>query len=175
MHCRLPFGRLMLGLRKLGDVVAGILERDELASAGQRDWIVKRSLPAANGGVPGNQLPESCNRASRRLAGIPRERVAGDGRPSLSSYLPAKSSRRFFMNGSAFSARLRQRSACSFKNELSIFHPNATNALNSTINDQIFQQKLEGLGILEDRRAALDAPDLPSLFGRDRTILGALT
>ena len=79
------------------------------------------------------------------------------------------------MNGSAFSARLRQRSACSFKNELSIFHPNATNALNSTINDQIFQQKLEGLGILEDRRAALDAPDLPSLFGRDRTILGALT
>ncbi len=131
----------MLCLPKFRDVVAGIFERDELASAGKRDWFVKRSLPAANDSVPGNQLRESCNRASRRLAGIPRERVAGDGRPSLSSYLPAKSSRRVFMNGSAFSARLRQRSACSFKNELSIFHPNATNALNSTIKEQVFQQK----------------------------------
>lgn len=131
----------MLCLPKFRDVVAGIFERDELASAGKRDRFVKRPLPAANSGVPGNQLRESCNRASRRLAGIPRERVAGDGRPSLSSYLPAKSSRRFFMNGSAFSARLRQRSACSFKNELSIFHPNATNALNSTIKEQVFQQK----------------------------------
>jgi hypothetical protein len=47
-------------------------------------------------------------------------RVAREGRSSLSSYLAAKSSRRLFVNQSAFSARWRQRSACSFKNELSI-------------------------------------------------------
>jgi hypothetical protein len=33
----LPLRSLMLSLRKLGDVPAGILERDELATAGQRD------------------------------------------------------------------------------------------------------------------------------------------
>jgi hypothetical protein len=34
-HGVLPFRRAMLGLGKLGDVVAGILQRDELAPAGQ--------------------------------------------------------------------------------------------------------------------------------------------
>jgi hypothetical protein len=37
----------MLGLRKLCDVVACVLERDERATARQRDWIVKRPFPAA--------------------------------------------------------------------------------------------------------------------------------
>jgi hypothetical protein len=37
----------VLGSRKLGDIGAGVLQRDELASAGQRDWIVERSFPAA--------------------------------------------------------------------------------------------------------------------------------
>jgi hypothetical protein len=41
----LPSGAL--GLGKLGDVVAGVLECDELAPAGQIDRIVERSLPAA--------------------------------------------------------------------------------------------------------------------------------
>lgn len=49
------------------------------------------------------------------------------------------------MNGSAFSARLRQRFACSFKKELSIFDSNTTNALNNTTKYQVFQQKLKGL------------------------------
>jgi len=34
LHRCLPFGRGMLSLRKLRDVVAGILERDKLVSAG---------------------------------------------------------------------------------------------------------------------------------------------
>jgi hypothetical protein len=33
LHCRLPFVGLVLGLRKLGDIVAGVLQRDELAPA----------------------------------------------------------------------------------------------------------------------------------------------
>jgi hypothetical protein len=31
----------LLGLRKLQDVISPILQRDELATAGQRDWIFK--------------------------------------------------------------------------------------------------------------------------------------
>jgi hypothetical protein len=60
-------------------------------------------------------------------------REAREGRPNLSSYFAAKSSRRFFMKGSAFSARLRQRFACSFEKELSIFNSNTTNDL--TLHD----------------------------------------
>jgi hypothetical protein len=41
---RLPLCGLMLGFRKLGDVAAGILERDELAE-GQRDRIVELAFP----------------------------------------------------------------------------------------------------------------------------------
>jgi hypothetical protein len=37
----------VLGLRELGDVGTGILQRDELATARQRDRIVKATLPAA--------------------------------------------------------------------------------------------------------------------------------
>jgi hypothetical protein len=72
-----------------------------------------------------------CICASRRLPGIPRVREAREGRPDLASYLAAKSSRRLLMNGSAFSARLRQRLACSFKKELSIFDSDTTNDLTS--------------------------------------------
>ncbi len=35
----------MLGLRKLRDVPAGILERDELVPARQRDWISEATFP----------------------------------------------------------------------------------------------------------------------------------
>ena len=34
--CRLPFRRRVLGLRKICNVIAGVLERDELATARQR-------------------------------------------------------------------------------------------------------------------------------------------
>ena len=37
----------MLGFRQFRDVIAGILRGDELATARQRDWIVKALLPAA--------------------------------------------------------------------------------------------------------------------------------
>jgi hypothetical protein len=76
-----------------------------------------------------NQAPASgclCIHDSRRLMGVPKVRGVREGRPDLASYLAANSSRRRFMNGSAFSAKLRQRSACSFKNELSTFDSNAT-------------------------------------------------
>jgi hypothetical protein len=79
-----------------------------------------------------NQAPASgclCIHDSRRLMGVPKVRGAREGGLDLASYLAAKSSRRRFMNGSAFSARLRQRSACSFKNELSTFDSNATSQL----------------------------------------------
>jgi hypothetical protein len=46
-HCSLPFRGRMLGLRKLRDVLAGILKGDELAPAWQRYWIIKSPLPAA--------------------------------------------------------------------------------------------------------------------------------
>jgi hypothetical protein len=51
---RLPFSGLMLGLRKLCDVVAGILERDKLAAAWERNWIVEQTFPTptANGANP---------------------------------------------------------------------------------------------------------------------------
>src|SRR5258705_11551943 len=45
-RCRLPLLGLVLGLRKLRDVPAGILERDELVPARQRDWVVKGSAPS---------------------------------------------------------------------------------------------------------------------------------
>jgi hypothetical protein len=76
-----------------------------------------------------NQAPASgclCIHDSRRLMGVPKVRGVREGRPDLASYFAANSSRRRFMNGSAFSAKLRQRSACSFKNELSTFDSNAT-------------------------------------------------
>src|SRR5258706_6075074 len=44
-HGRLPLLGLVLGLRKLRDVPAGILERDELVPARQRDWISEATFP----------------------------------------------------------------------------------------------------------------------------------
>jgi hypothetical protein len=41
-HC----GALCSAFGKLGDVIAGVLDRDELAPAGQLDWIVERTFPA---------------------------------------------------------------------------------------------------------------------------------
>jgi hypothetical protein len=42
----LPLLELLFGLRELGDVPAGILERDKLATAGQRDRIFEFAFPA---------------------------------------------------------------------------------------------------------------------------------
>jgi hypothetical protein len=42
----LPFGRLVLGLRKLGDEVGGVLQRDELEAAGQRYWFIEPARPS---------------------------------------------------------------------------------------------------------------------------------
>jgi hypothetical protein len=39
LHCCLPFRRAALGLGQFGDVVAGVLQRDELAAVRQGDWI----------------------------------------------------------------------------------------------------------------------------------------
>lgn len=47
-QCRLPFRRGVFGLWKLCDVGAGILERDELAPAGQWDRIVEGAGPAGD-------------------------------------------------------------------------------------------------------------------------------
>ena len=43
LHRGLPLRRLVLCLGHLCDVGPGILERDELAAAGQRDWLVERA------------------------------------------------------------------------------------------------------------------------------------
>ena len=53
-HCCLPLRGLMLCFRKFRDVIAGVLERDELASARQRNRVVKPPLlaPIANGASP---------------------------------------------------------------------------------------------------------------------------
>jgi hypothetical protein len=40
-HRRLPFRRLVLGLRKLGDLVAGILQGDQRQAARQRNRFVE--------------------------------------------------------------------------------------------------------------------------------------
>jgi len=42
----LPFGQVLLSLRQLHHVVGGILESDELATAGQRDRIIEGYYPA---------------------------------------------------------------------------------------------------------------------------------
>ena len=42
LHGGLPLcGGLVLGLRQLGDVVAGVPQRDELTAVGQRDRIIE--------------------------------------------------------------------------------------------------------------------------------------
>jgi hypothetical protein len=43
---------MLFALRQLYDVSSGILESDELATAGQGNWIVERSFPTANGLIP---------------------------------------------------------------------------------------------------------------------------
>jgi hypothetical protein len=73
-HCRLPFRRRGLGLRKLRDVFAGVRERDELATARQGDRIFERSLPAAIGGTG---LFRECTKERPQLGG------GGKLRPSL--------------------------------------------------------------------------------------------
>jgi hypothetical protein len=45
LHGRLPFLGLVLGLRKLRDVPAGILEGDKLATARQRDRFFETPFP----------------------------------------------------------------------------------------------------------------------------------
>jgi hypothetical protein len=47
LHCCLPPRDLVLGLRKLCDVFAGVLKGDEAATARQRYWIVEATFPPA--------------------------------------------------------------------------------------------------------------------------------
>jgi len=49
LHCCLPLRGLMLVFRKPRDEFAGVLEGDELATAGQRDRIVETPLPSIVG------------------------------------------------------------------------------------------------------------------------------
>jgi hypothetical protein len=42
----LPLLDLLFGLRQVLDISGGILEGDELAALGRRDWIVERPVPA---------------------------------------------------------------------------------------------------------------------------------
>jgi hypothetical protein len=44
--CGLPFLDLLLGLRQLLNIFAGVLESDKLAAAGQRYRIFERPVPA---------------------------------------------------------------------------------------------------------------------------------
>jgi hypothetical protein len=46
-HRRLPLRSRVLRFRQLGDVGAGVLQRDELAPARQRYRIIERPVPAA--------------------------------------------------------------------------------------------------------------------------------
>jgi len=62
-HGRLPFRGLMLGLRQLHNVGAGVLQRDELALARQRDWIIETTFPAAVS--HSRASPAACARADR--------------------------------------------------------------------------------------------------------------
>jgi len=89
----------VFGLRQFCDVGPGVLQRDELATARQRDRFSEGALPAAYGSVClGDQLRVSFNRASRRLVGIAIVREAREGRLSLSSYFAAKSNSRLLVN-----------------------------------------------------------------------------
>ena len=84
----------------------------------ERGWIFKANQEPAYG------CP--CIHDSRRLTGAPKVRRVFEEMFDLASYLDARFTRRCFVKGSAFSASERQRSACSFKNELSTFDSNAT-------------------------------------------------
>jgi hypothetical protein len=46
LHRGLPFRRLLFGFGQLGDIGPGVFERDELATAGRRYWIVEFALPS---------------------------------------------------------------------------------------------------------------------------------
>jgi hypothetical protein len=43
---RLPFRRVVLALRQPCDIVSNISQRDQLATARERDWIVEGAMPA---------------------------------------------------------------------------------------------------------------------------------
>jgi hypothetical protein len=45
-HCSLPFRRCVFDLRKSCNVVAGVLKRDQRATAGQGDWLIKDARPS---------------------------------------------------------------------------------------------------------------------------------
>jgi hypothetical protein len=45
LHCSLPFLGVVLSLRQVGDVQRRVAQRDQLASAGQLDWIEELLIP----------------------------------------------------------------------------------------------------------------------------------
>jgi hypothetical protein len=61
----LPLRSLMLGLRKLHDVIAGVLEGDELATAGQRDRITNARFQPCRDFIL-RRLMRMCARCERR-------------------------------------------------------------------------------------------------------------
>jgi hypothetical protein len=70
-HGSLPLRRRVLGLRKLRDVGAGVLQRDELAAARQRNRLVEPSFPAALNYV----RHELLSKATRIFADLPATRT----------------------------------------------------------------------------------------------------
>jgi hypothetical protein len=48
LDCRLPCRQFGFLLRQAGDVIAGIQQRQQLAAAGQGDWILELSLPVSH-------------------------------------------------------------------------------------------------------------------------------
>src|SRR5258708_36159412 len=69
--------------------------------------------------------------ASTRSIGVLRKRVAAEGPVAASrlSYFAARSSNRRLVNSSAFSARLRHRSACALRKFVSMLSPTELHAL----------------------------------------------
>jgi hypothetical protein len=61
LHCRLPFGGVVLGLAELGDVAGGILECDELTAARQRDRIFELPFPTLRCHQANNSEPAGVN------------------------------------------------------------------------------------------------------------------
>jgi hypothetical protein len=77
--------------------------------------ILRRPLDALHG--RSNGAPDTSTDIFRMLA------APDGGLNSPASYLSARSNKRFLVNLSALSAKLRHRAACSFKKELSITPP----------------------------------------------------
>jgi hypothetical protein len=85
LHCGKPFLGIMFCLGQFGDELAGVLQRDELATARQRDWIIERSFPAL-GGASREEIGALLREhqiAARRMHGGPAVRDSGFNRSAV--------------------------------------------------------------------------------------------